>query len=279
MKKIIALCLVLGTLPVMAEVVKSSVHSVEKVDGNYLVKFDNGRVGFLSTNEKSLGAPNLDGLEGQMVEAKLDSNSTIKSIQTIDEQTENNKNLILMLEPVEPVNPPVYEPTVIPSLKEATKFFKRLNPNYNRASECSNRAHVWAHEEFTKNNIKSEKVFAFFTASYINRVRFKWWYHVAPLLTVNEGGKNVKRVMDYMFNHRPLTVKEWTDQLVFSKRPCKHTTKFSEYDVNPQTEDCYLMDGSMYNWTPADLKNQELNSRFKTEFSQDEIRAAYSEAF
>ena len=123
------------------------------------------------------------------------------------------------------------------------------------------------------------KIFVLFTASYIDRVRFKWWFHVAPMLTVNEGGKIERRVLDYMFAHRPLTVREWTNQLVFSKRPCLPTTRFSEYDVNPQTEDCYLMDAPMYDWTPTDLRNQEMQGKYKTEFSQGEIRAAYSEAF
>jgi hypothetical protein len=275
MKKIIVSCFMLGTLPAVADVVKSTIHSVERVNSNYLVKFENGRVAFVSSQNKMLGGQNLQGLKGARVEAKLSSDYSLLSIQSIEAAPENVKSLPSF----EIVEPPVYEPTVIPSLAEANKIFKRLNPNYKRASECSNRAHVWASEEFKKNNIKSMKVFALFTASYIDRVRFKWWYHVAPMLTVNEGGRIERRVMDYMFTHQAVTVKEWTDQFVFSKRPCLPTTRFSEYDVNPQTEDCYLMDGPMYDWNPTDLSNRELQGKYKTDFSQGEIRAAYSEAF
>jgi hypothetical protein len=272
MKKIIALGLIFGTLPTIADVVRSPIHSLEKVNNNYLVKFENGRVGFLSANDKSLGLSNLNGMKGRMVEAKLARDYSLMSIQSVEERLE-------ALQPRAVTEPPIYEPTLVSSLKEATKIFKRLNPNYKRASECTNRAHVWASEEFKKNNLKSMKIFVLFTASYIDRVRFKWWFHVAPMLTVNEDGKVERRVLDYMFAHKPLKVREWTDQLVFSKRPCLPTTKFSEYDVNPQTEDCYLMDAPMYDWTPTDLQNQELQSRYKTDFSQGEIRAAYSEAF
>lgn len=275
MKNFIALCLILGTFPLMAETVRSPIHSVEKVNQNYLIKFENGRVGFLSTQDKSLAVHQLKSLKGEMVEAKLDENYSVLSFQSVDVQPEEIKTLEIL----DTVEPPLYEPTIIPNYNEATKIFKRLNPNYKRSSECSNRAHVWASEEFKKNNLKSMKIFALFTASYIDRVRFKWWYHVAPMFAVQEGNKVERRVMDFMFSHRPLTVKEWTDQFVFSKRPCKVTTRFSEYDVNPQTEDCYMMDGPMYNWTPTDLHNQELQSRYKTEFSQGEIRAAYGEAF
>jgi hypothetical protein len=275
MKKLIVLCFVLGSLPLMAEVVRSPIHSVEKIESNYLIKFENGRVGFLSAHDKSFGAHNLQNLAGSMVEARLNEDYSVVSMKVLEEQPKESKALKIL----DNEEAPLYEPTIVPSLNEATKIFKRFNPNYRRASECSNRAHVWASEEFKKTNLKSMKVYALFTASYITRVRFKWWYHVAPMLAVKEGGKVERRVMDFMFTHQPVKVKEWTDQFVFSKRPCLPTTKFSEYDVNPQTEDCYLMDGPMYNWTPTDLSNEELQGRYKTEFSQGEIRAAYSEAF
>lgn len=275
MKKMITLCFILGSLPSMAEIVRSPIHSVEKINSHYLVKFENGRVGYLSADDKSFVAHNLNALKGTLVEARLAEDYSVVSLKAVEAQTEKLKSLQLL----EITEPPLYEPTIIPSLKEATTIFKRLNHNYVRASECFNRAHVWANEEYKKKNLKSMKVFVLFTASYIDRVHLKWWFHVAPMLTVKEGSKVERRVLDFMFTRQPLKVKEWTDQFVFSKRPCLPTTRFSEYDVNPQTEDCYLMDGPMYVWTPLDLSNQELQGRYKTEFSQGEIRAAYSEAF
>lgn len=275
MKNISLWCLILLSLPSFAEVIKSELYSIEKVENNYLIKFENGRVAFLKSNEKNRAAHNFTALHHKMVEARVDNNSSLLSMIPLENQADETKSL----QALEAVEPPLYEPTIIPSLAEATKIFKRLNPNYKRSSECSNRAHVWANEEFNKNQLKSMKVFVLFTASYINRVRFKWWFHVAPMLTVQEGPNIEKRVMDFMFAHRPLTVQEWTNQFVFSQRACRPTTKFSEYDVNPQTEDCYLMESAMYDWSPKDLSMQERHSRYKTEFSQSEIRAAYSEAF
>ncbi len=265
MKNFIVCCLISTALPAMADVVRSRIHSVEKINGKYLVKFENGRVGF-----SSLGV-----FSGTTVEAKLDHNNSVISLQSIEKPNEKIKSVTA----IESREAPVYEPTILPDLNAATKIFKRLNPNYKRASECTNRAHVWAHEEYKKNNLKSMKVFVFFTASYIDRVHLKWWFHVAPMVAVKEGDKIERRVMDFMFTRQPLKVKEWTDQFVFSKRSCLPTTKFSEYDVNPQTEDCYLMDGPMYNWTPTDFHNEEMQNIYKTDFSQGEIRAAYNEAF
>ena len=266
MKYLMTFCLLFTPFSLLADVVRSPIHSVEKMHHHYLIKFQNGRVGFLPLANESL--PNLKGM---MVEAKLDKNHSVLSFQSVDVAPQD-----LVTDVSEP---PVYEPTVIANLSEATKIFNRLNPNYKRASECFNRAHVWASEEFKKNNIKSLKVFALFTASYIDRVRFKWWFHVAPVLLVQEGNHLEKRVLDFTFTSRPLTVKQWTDQFVFSKRPCLPTKNFSEYDVNPQTEDCYLMESSMYEWMPTDLQAQELQNRYKTQFYSSDIRAAYSEAF
>ena len=266
MKYLMTFCLLFIPLTLMADVVRSPIHSVEKINHHYLIKFQNGRVGFLPTTNESL-----QDLKGMMVEAKLDKNHSVLSFQSVE---------VAPQELVTDVSgPPVYEPTVIANLNEATKIFNRLNPNYKRDSECFNRAHVWASEEFKKNNIKSLKVFALFTASYIDRVRFKWWFHVAPVLLVQEGNHLEKRVLDFTFTSRPLTVKQWTDQFVFSKRPCLPTKNFSEYDVNPQTEDCYLMESSMYHWMPTDVQAQELQNRYKTQFYSSDIRAAYSEAF
>jgi hypothetical protein len=271
MTKLIILCFSLMSFTASADVLRSSIHSIEKIDNNYLVKFKNGRVGFLPLKDQAL----VSNLKGLHIEARLDKKFNLLSMNSMPHKTEHT----LIEEALETNEPPEYAPTVIPNLNEATKIFNRLNPNYRRASECSNRAHIWASEEFKNSGLKSMKVFVLFTASYINRVRFKWWFHVAPMVSINENGTIQKRIFDFMFNHRPVTVREWTNQFVFSGRPCLPTKRFSEYDVNPQTEDCYLMEESMYYWTPVDLHKQELEGRYKTEFSQGELKSAYSEAF
>ena len=90
MKKIIALGLIFGSLPTIADVVRSPIHSLERVNNNYLVKFENGRVAFLSANDKSLGVYNLNGLKGRMVEAKLARDYSLLSIQPVEERPEGS---------------------------------------------------------------------------------------------------------------------------------------------------------------------------------------------
>lgn len=267
MMKYLALIVSLVNLSAHAEVLRSGVHSVE---GN-LIKLANGRVVFMENNKSLL---NTQEMSDKLVEFHVDHESRLLSHKIIGEAPENK-----LLELLEEVTPPAYEPTLIPSLAEAEAIFNRLNTDYKRRSECSDRAHIWAWEEFKNHGIKSEKVFAFFTATYINRTGFKWWFHVAPLITVQTENGPVKMVLDYQFKTRPVPVKEWTDMMVFSKRECKMTKKFSEYDVNPQTEDCYMMIDSMYYRLPGDLHAQELQGQYRISFDPSEVKATYRYAF
>jgi hypothetical protein len=123
------------------------------------------------------------------------------------------------------------------------------------------------------------KAFIFFTASYINSVRFKWWFHVAPMYLVNNQGEIKNMVMDYRYTDRPLTIKEWTDKFVYTKRPCKITTRFSEYDVNPQTENCYLIFENMHYKIPAEINEKEMSGKMKTKTTNNELKASYRYAF
>lgn len=256
-----------------AEKIQARIHSVVQGEGSnpHHLRLDNGRVVFMNSEEKSLST---FGLENNLVEIETDEENNLLSIQTLSER----KGLEMILDP-EVQDPDLsYEPTIIQGYAEAEKIFNRLNGNYQRVSQCFNRAHVWSKEEFDKYSIKSMKTFVFFTASYINRNRFNWWFHVAPMLKVQEGDAVVDRVLDFRYTDSPVTVREWTDLFVFSKRPCLLTTKFSEYDVNPQTEDCYLMNVPMYYWQPQNIAWKE-RGQFSTSFNSASVRDAYSEAF
>lgn len=264
MKTFILTALLLSTSIIHAETIKDRIHSIE--DG--LVKFENGRVAFLNSSNTQLNADDF-------IEAKLSNDGDLLSFKKL-EQPVKLKNSEAFFFPDEP---PVFEPTVVASLDEAMSIFNRSNSYYKRISECTDRAHVWAHDEFKKTGTKSKKVFIFFTKSYIDSVRFKWWFHVAPMYSVQTPAGVQELVMDYRFTDRPMTVKEWTEQFVYTKRDCKVTTKFSEYDVNPQTENCYLIFESMHYKTPGEIHAQETSNRFKTTTSESELKAAFNYAF
>jgi hypothetical protein len=280
MKIFIPLSMLLLSPLSYAEVLTSKIHSIvygQDARGTHLVKLQNGRVAFIKSSDKFLTKSiATSALSKETVEINLSNNAELISIRSVNDSmlfTDETPDFLAENKQLS------FTPTVLASEAAANKMFQRLNPFYKRISECSNRAHVWSYEEFSKNGIKTEKAFVFFTAAYINRNRFKWWFHVAPMVSVKKKGKIEKLVMDYRYNHRPVTVKEWTDTFVFSKRECKETKKFSEYDVNPQTEDCYVIFTPMHYWVPRDIHNQELINHYKNDFIESEVRAAYREAF
>lgn len=260
MKKLLIMGLILTTPIIKAETIQSRIHSIE----NGIIKFENGRVAFLESN-----TPNLTS--DDYIQAEVDERSSLVSYKKISmPDNKHFKNLSFLPE----TERPLFEPTVVPNMQEAWNIFNRSNPYYKRVSECTDRAHVWAHEEFKFSGTKSMKAFVFFTASYIDSVRFKWWFHVAPMYKVNTERGIQDLVMDFRYTDRPMTVKEWTDHFVYTKRPCKPTKKFSEYDVNPQTENCYLIFESMHYKIPGEIHEQELSGRYKNETTDFEIKAA-----
>jgi hypothetical protein len=174
---------------------------------------------------------------------------------------------------------PLFSPTIFADEKEIDEIFNQLRADYKRNSECSDRAHIWAYDLFKEKQIFSKKIFIFFTASYINREKFKWWFHVAPLLSVKTPQGLKERVLDFRYAQKPLKVKEWTDLMVHSGRSCKETTLFSEYDVNPQTEDCYLIKESMYYRLPGQIFEQETKGKFRTQFFNSELKFSLKNAF
>ena len=265
MKKLLVLSLALASAMVQADTIKDRIHAIE--DG--MIKFQNGRVALMKTS--------MEGLEvDSLISAEVDDQSNLISFKELSAPRVLTEGLERTFEAVEEVTP--FEPTVVPNMIAMQKIFDSSDPYYKRISECTDRAHVWAHDEFKRSGIKSQKIFVFFTASYINSVGLKWWFHVAPLYTVNHGGQMKEMVADFRYTTHPMTIKEWTDSFVFTKRPCKLTTKFSEYDVNPQTENCYLMYGTMHDKLPGDLSNQE-RGQFKTSTSESEINFSRRLAF
>jgi len=266
MKYFLLAVIMMNSLKISAESISNRIYKIE----NGLIKFENGRVAFLKNGHQ--------GLKSQdYIKGEIDNQSNLISFIKLNNMSSAPVKSFYF--PEENEYEDTFEPSIVSSQKDAEDIFYRSNPNYKRISECSDRAHVWAHDELKFSGTKSMKAFIFFTASYINSVRFKWWFHVAPMYKVNDEDNIKDMVMDFRYSDRPLTVKEWSDQFVHTKRPCKVTTKFSEYDVNPQTENCYLIFESMHYKIPGEIHEKELSGRFKTKTTEYELKASYRYAF
>jgi len=272
MKGFATLILLAGSMNLMAETINSKVHSYDQ--NHSFIRLENGRVVFIKKHEKSLSTT-MEWLAGSQVKLEVNDNNDLVNLSLTENSSDDSEVTTKSLLQ----DPPAFTPTVLPDFEAVKAMFDRLNPNWKRRSECTDRAHVWSFDEFKRNNIATEKVFAFFTASYINRNRFKWWFHVAPLVSANTTGGVQKFVMDALFADRPTTIKEWTDMMVFSHRECKMTTKFSEYDVNPQTEDCYMMIEPMFYRLPGDMSRRETAGANRDRWNDFEVNTSRSMGF
>lgn len=264
--KFLPIILTVFTLSAHAERLTTRVHSLDEG----FVKFENGRVGFLSSHNKS-DVLSLDESRrrGEWLDVELDKKGNflgagvVAAPKMVSEELTGEKSRTS------------YEPTNLSSAAEASTIFARQNRRHQRDSQCYNRAHVWAYEEFNRTGLRSMKLFMFFTRSYIRKYRYKWWFHVTPMTYVN----GVAMTMDRTFMRGPAPIKTWTDNFIYSKRNCPIVTKYSQYRNNQETEHCYLHPATMYYWQPRDLERNETTGAEKTSFIKSEVNWAYYEAF
>lgn len=246
----------------------------------HLVKFENGRVAFVAYRDtdmlESLESNNNDG---DVIELIVDDENDVVSAMTVENGTG----------PLTPEQPrsetsrnearSSYVPTVVKGLTAAKNIFARMKRNWQNDSQCYNRAHIWTHEEYERSGLNSIKLFLFFTSRYIRNYRYKWWFHVSPMIMVKEGSTVNRRVIDRRYTSGPHFVKSWTDIFIKSKRNCPVVSKYSQYNNHQQKEDCFLMPMSQYYWQPRDIQSNENTGYEKTSYIAEEVDWAYEEAF
>ncbi len=270
--KFLPLILFILSFSAQAERLTSKIHSVDYAKKSrlpHLIKFENGRVGFLSSLDKaSMLSLEESRRRGEWLDVELDEENNFLGAGVVAAP----KSLVDKSDDPEPESVS-YDPTNLGSMEEAVLIFKRMRRG--SSGQCYNRAHVWSYEEFNRSGLRSVKLFMFFTRSYIRKYRFRWWFHVTPMTYVN----GVAMTMDRGFFKAPADVKTWTDKFIYSKRDCPVISKYSQYRDNQETEHCYLHPSTMYFWQPRDLENYELTGAEKIQFIKKEINWAYWNAF
>jgi hypothetical protein len=172
-----------------------------------------------------------------------------------------------------------YVPTVLNSMDEATEMFESMTTKMRNRSQCFNRAHVWTYNLYTSRRLNSQKVFMFFTSSYIRRFDYKWWFHVAPFVMVkNENGKVEEMVLDRTFKDEISTMKDWSDDFIKTKKACPTVAKYSDYELNQKVQDCYFIKTPMYTWEPTDIEKAETEGLNKLNWIQWELDTARKNA-
>jgi hypothetical protein len=192
---------------------------------------------------------------------------------------------------------PGYSPTVLESDAQVGQVFKTMEASFRMlrpwkfqfGSECTQRAETWTFDLFKTQNIRSEKVFVFYTVAYHNYYRqknnkkFIWWFHVAPYVLVkNSDGKAEERVMDKVFSDQPQTMKDWTDIFIQSKEACIENVPFANFegDVTGKgasynaSAHCYIVRAPMYDMFPGDIDARERGQKSGMEFDLNQVNFA-----
>lgn len=272
MKSIFSLLVLTLSFSAFADRFESKIHSIDASPRKgvpHLIKLENGRVVFVNSQDRSVLAAFRESLKADDTLAiEVDEKNTYVSAET-----ENVRDFDDDRAPGEEERMS-FDPSVI-SEAEAGNVFKRMRRNYQNVSQCYNRAHIWAYEEFKKSGLKSMKLFLFFTSRYIRNYRYKWWFHVAPMTVSNEGD----RVLDRRYTSGPRTKDNWTKNFIYSGRKCPVVNRYSDYRDNQSKEDCYMIPVSMYFWQPRDIERRDRTGYEKTSFIQSEVNHAYWEAF
>lgn len=270
-------CLLLS-LPVFANTTLfSQIHRVDsssQIGEETLVFLDGGRVGRISPRKIELIEEMRKGQEQNLTfKMVLDDKREVISMEEAPTKTpiiEGEGFSIPLLE---------FNPSVLKSEDEARRFFRDHRVAREGETQCFNRAHVWVYDWRVKKNFYSNKAWVFFTAKYIRKYTFEWWFHVAPMVHTVVDGQVKERVMDMKYARGPLTTRKWTDIFMKDDAACPTVTTYSDHANYPESGSCFLQKTSMYFYQPVDLEFQEKFGTTKTGWVAAEVRQAYAEAF
>lgn len=233
----------------------------------HLIKFQNARVGFFyHTNKTAKVDP------GDLVEVEITSENQLISMTPVDDEGEISVNTPFITD-IE------YVPSELGGFGEATDVMDRFRNDSKTGSECYDRAHIWTYEEFQRSKLYSMKAFLFFSDSYIRKYNYKWWFHVAPLVSYKTLGKKIDKVLDPKYANWPLSMKQWTNRFMQNNARCQQVERYSQYSRPVSVQDCYVIVANMYFWQPKDLEVFDLEGIPKVHFFDWEVNHAYQEAF
>lgn len=179
-----------------------------------------------------------------------------------------------------------FTPTNIENMDLVKEMFNSLKQRTKWFTQCFNRAHIWARQMDKDFGVQSEKILIYYTKKFRKEVSGKWWFHIAPMVTV----QGEKYVMDKEFTREPITAKAWEE--IFTEKMriknigpkdyrCTPITHMSEYydETNMNYDFCNIQHTSMYYWEPNDMERLENKGIQKTEWVNWEIKAAAKEAW
>lgn len=263
MKTLLILLICLFSTPLLAD--SARIHSVTST----FIKFEDGRVGFLDEVDNALIQ---DLRPGKLLKFTLDDEHILEDV-VISSSLENP---IIRSENSAQEN---FVPSILPSYTYATNLLRTFRYPALDNAQCYDKAHVWVYEAEYFHKLKLPKMWLFFSDHYIERYRFKWWFHVAPYARLKMKGVVEERIMDRTFYQYPLKLKLWTDLFMENKIACKEVTSYTDYSQHPGEDDCYVIRSTPYYWQPRDLEKLAERGTEKKQYMRSEIIHAYKHGY
>ncbi len=271
--RIVLFSLLVLSIQSMAHAEQLEIHSTFRSPAQpatLMVKFMDGRVGYLDTSSKAFFSVPTRGVVEVILDEDQDIISMVRAVRTPVE-LDNTPDLVEVESN--------YTPSILASYAVAQNVLNEFDRSWIEGSQCYDRAHKWVYDEYKNYGTKMMKAFIFFSDGYIAREKFPWWFHTAPYVNVRMDNATTERIMDARFSQYPLKLKIWTDIFMKNKVDCKSITKYSEYLGTPNTVDCYILRTNMFFWQPKDVEAVERTGFEKKTFIKWEVDWAYKEGF
>jgi len=164
-----------------------------------------------------------------------------------------------------------FNPTNLASMEDAQRLLVELKYLKKSYAECYQRAHLWALEMRQMANVRSEKVFLFFTNKYRRETGFDWWFHVAPFILVN--GKEM--VLDPYFFKTPVDIQTWSNFFMPSHPKCATVDGYQEFEKRTNSEDCIIRKVPQYYYQPLDVETRDAGGLPITDWIDYQVISAY----
>jgi hypothetical protein len=134
-----------------------------------------------------------------------------------------------------------YQPTNLKNFEQVNEAYDNLNKYSKPGSQCYNRAHYWAFELYQKLGIQSKKAIIYFTAKYKRHINGQWWFHTAPVVTMNKKDY----VLDPEFLDRAVTLESWKngciDHAIWQLTPQKISKEKQLVEITEKLKDANLI--------------------------------------
>jgi hypothetical protein len=179
-----------------------------------------------------------------------------------------------------------YRPTVIPSEQVAEMIYSDLpTKKFKGSSGCYQRAHNWSFNLWQEQDIKSMKVFLFFTERYKREFDYEWMYHVAPLMPVRMNDGSIQemvfdptfvtapswanREQRKFFDNKPISIDRWIRYFMVSNVECPVVDNFNDYFDYQERYYCYLIKTPMYTYIPQNIEEE---SSVRTDWREGDLK-------